>query len=330
MQTFNAAFKVAGTVSCRLASCQFLQAKNKDGYGGNLQNIPDDQRRVFIPRPGYKFIQCDLEGAEAVAVALLCGEGNFRELVRLKIKPHNFLCIKLFPEKFSAFLEPMEIHILLPSYLKSHKNYKDIVKHCKLLTTEYDLAKRTVHGANYSMGWKTFQETVLKGTRGAVVLTAKQAKTFLATYFELFPEVKTFQATIETYVKDGVTIRNLFGQPVSFIARFTTALARTGISWIPQSTVGQCSNIAAVKLQDYIVSNNLSWNILNIVHDSILLEAPSHQADQAAAVTADCLSFEFTSPIDGWKCRIGVEKQLGDNWGKWNETENPNGLKVIA
>lgn len=329
MQTFNAAFKVAGTGSFRLASTQWLKAKALDGYGGNLQNIPDEQRRTFIPRPGYKFIQDDLEGAEAVVVALLCPEGNFRDLIRLKIKPHNFLCIRLFPEKFAEHITPQEIDTLTPKFLAAHPNYKAIIKLCKALKTEYDLAKRTVHGSNYSMGWKTFQETVLKGTRGSVVLTAAQAKRLLSTYFELFPEVKFFQTGLEEAVRQGITIRNLFGHPVTFIARFTTALARTGISWIPQSTVGQCSNIAALKLQTYITQTNKFWNILNIVHDSILAESPILEAEHCAQVTADCMTFEFTSPLDGWTCKIGVEKSVGDNWGKFDEVENPGGMKVI-
>lgn len=328
MQTFNAAFKVAGTGSFRLASCQFLKSKDTDGFGGNLQNIPDEQRRVFIPRDGCAFVQDDLEGAEAVVVALLCMEGNFRELIRLSIKPHNFLCVKLFPEQFADLITATAIATLIPAVLKSHPGYKDIVNLCKKLKREYDLAKRTVHGSNYSMGWRTFQETVLKGTRGSVVLSAAQAKAFLATYFELFPEVKFFQAGIEESVKNGVTIRNLFGHPVTFVARFTTALARTGISWIPQSTVGQCSNIAALKLQDYIVENKKSWNILNIVHDSILAECPIHESILCANIMRDCMLFEFTSPIDNWKCQIKVERQIGMNWGKYDEKENPEGLKV--
>jgi DNA polymerase I-like protein with 3'-5' exonuclease and polymerase domains len=324
--TFNAAFKVAGTASFRLASTQFLKTRGV-GYGGNLQNIPDEQRRVFVPRPGNVFVQCDLEGAEAVAVALLVPEGNFRQLVRLGIKIHNYLCIKLFPELF--------VHLgitpnLTPAELKNHPNYKAFVKFVKSLRREYDLAKRTVHGSNYGMAWKTFQETVLKGTRGRVVLTAAEAKRFLAIYFEVFPEIKFFQIGLEEAVKNGVTIRNLFGHPVVFTRRFTTDLARTGISWIPQSTVGQCSNIAARKLDDYIREYNKPWIINNIVHDSILDEGPAAAAQELAAITASCLSFTFKSPLDGWECTIGVEKQIGRNWGKYDETENPDGMKVIA
>lgn len=476
--TFNAAFKVAGTASFRLASTQWLKTKGV-GYGGNLQNIPDEQRRVFIPRPGYTFVQCDLEGAEAVAVALLVPEGNFRDLVRLGIKIHNYLCIKLFPELFTHLgITPA----LTPAELKAHPSYKAFVKYVKSLRREYDLAKRTVHGcltgkheiltrngwlplykavddetleicvvnrdgsthferpayvhkyeyhgdlytfygagfrmtttpdhgiavlepaakqiikiradsmpyyrnvtvpvlstlnakmcgkeltgtplrhasatnvycyttstglflvrsgdsdatepyvtgnSNYGMAWKTFQDTVLKGTRGRVVLTAAEAKRFLAIYFEVFPEIKFFQIGLEEAVKNGVTIRNLFGHPVTFVRRFTADLARTGISWIPQSTVGQCSNIAAIKLAVYIRECNKTWIINNIVHDSILAEAPADEVAELVNITAQCLTFAFKSPLDGWECTIGVEKQVGKNWGKYDETENPDGMKVI-
>ena len=179
------------------------------------------------------------------------------------------------------------------------------------------------------MAWKTFQETVLKGTRGRVVLSAAEAKRFLAIYFEVFPEIKFFQIGLEEAVKNGVTIRNMFGHPVVFTRRFTAELARTGISWIPQSTVGQCSNIAAVKLREHIREHGKPWLINNIVHDSILDEGPQDQAADIADVTAKCLTFTFRSPIDDWECTIGVEKQIGMNWGKYDETENPEGMKVV-
>lgn len=329
MKTFNASFKVAGTISFRLASSKFLTARNEEGYGGNLQNIPDNHRRFFVPRPGYVFIQDDLEGAEAVVVALLCAEGMFRDLIRRKVKPHNFVCIKLFPSLFKEHLTEQEIEHLTPNGLADHPNYKAVIKLCKNLPREYALAKRTVHGANYQMGWKTFQENVLKETAGDVVLTAKESKRLLETYFELFPEVKAFQAHIDNAVRHGETLFNLFNHPFTPIVRYSTSAVRQAVSWIPQSTVGQCSNIGAIRLQERIEKENLDINILNVVHDSILAECRESSADITAQLIADCLTFSFKSPIDGWTTTIGVEKQIGRNWGKYHETENPAGMKVI-
>lgn len=321
---FTSSFKPAGTISARLASSQLLGE-----FGGNGQNVPDDMRRLFIPRPGYAFIQNDLEGAEAVAVALLCGEGNFRELVRRKVKIHNFVCVKIFPDKFTEFFSPAQINDLTPASFHEHPQYKSLVKHCKSLKTEYDLAKRTVHGSNYSMGWRTFQKTVLQGTSGRVVLSAAECKRLLNAYFTLFPEVKVFQAAADKAAQEFLEIRNLFGWEVRLIQRYTAAAGRTAISWGPQSTVGIATVIAAARYQEFIEHNGRLWNCLNVVHDSILAEAPIPEAAEAAEALAQAMTFEFTSPIDGWKCRIGVEKSIGMNWGKYDEHENPQGMKVI-
>jgi DNA polymerase I-like protein with 3'-5' exonuclease and polymerase domains len=328
--TFNAAFKVAGTISSRLASTQLLKAPKRPGYGGNLQNVPDEIRRSFIPRPGNVFVQCDLEGAEAVVVALLCAEGNFRELVRRRIKIHNFVCVKLFPSAFTDLIDYPSIQQLTPASFHEHPNYALIVKRCKKLTRQYDLAKRTVHGSNYSMGWQTFQDTVLKGTKGKTVLTAAEAKELLAVYFQLFPEVYDYQTRTDTAVREMSTLFNLFGQQCPIIGRYSPDLGRKAISWIPQSTVGCCTNIATCRLQDHIEAQRLPWHILNIVHDSILAECPREQGPTLAMEMAKAMSFKFVSPLDGWEFGIGVEKQIGMNWGKYNETENPDGLQVFT
>lgn len=473
---FTSAYKIGGTKTGRLASSKFLGE-----FGANGQNQSDELRRLFVPRKGCRFIQNDLEGAEAVAVALLCREGNFRELVRRKVKIHNFVCLKIFPSKFDKWFTTTQIEALTPQAFHEHVSYKEIIKHCKTLPTEYNLAKRTVHGcltgdhevltpdgwkdislvarqanskiavwdpyeeisifelperfiakpyvgeflrldsnqcrmcvtadhnfayfddntrriatidagiipylqyewelpifvnnklqsimarecdlslpkriaevycfttrtglflcrdkekktpfitgnSNYSMGWKTFQENILKETEGAVVLSAAECKRLLNAYFTIFPEVKVFQAEADKAAQEFLPLQNLFGWEIKVIQRYTTSLGRTCVSWRPQSTVGIAGIVGAIRLQAYIEQNGKNWNVLTITHDSNLSEAPITEAEECANVSADCLSFEFISPIDGWKCRIGVEKSIGDNWGKYDEEENPNGLKVI-
>ncbi len=321
---FTAAYKVGGTKSHRLSSLKLLGE-----FAGNVQNVPDNLRRLFKPKPGYLFVQADLEGAESVATSLLCGEGNYRELVRQKVKTHNYLCTKIFPSCFEEFFTAEVSLPLKPAEFKAHVNYKSIVKHCKSLQTEYALAKMTVHGVSYGMGWSTFQEAVLKGTQGRLVLTAAECKRLLNTFFEFFPEIRIFQINTEKLVKDFITINNLFGHSITFISRFTSALARTGISWAPQSTVGVCTILAACNFQDWIEANNKTWDILNIVHDSILVQCPEDESIECADRLSHFMSMKFVSPVDGWECSIGVERQLGLNWGKYDEKENPEGVKVL-
>jgi len=329
---FHGAFKVGGTISFRLAGCNFLTCEQEEGYGSNPQNVPDQARRVFIPRAANRsFVQCDLEGAEAVAVALLVREGQFRDLVRFGIKPHCFLCIHLFPTLFIEFFgEAFDFSQLTPRFLHEHPNGKKAIAKSKKLKREYDLSKRTVHGYNYGMGWRTHQESVLKGTLGTVVLSSAEAMRQLATPARLFPEIKEMQTEVEEWVKQHKPVYNLFGERAQFIGRYTAALARKVISWRPQSTVAQCTNLACIKLQDEIDTDGKDWDVLNPVHDSILGDCPDDEVPEFIASMRKAMSYKFVSPVDGWEASIGVEAQVGKNWGKWHETENPNGLKVAA
>jgi len=324
-ELFCSTFKVGKVISFRLASAKLFGI-----FGNNQQNVADETRRMFVPPPGYLFNQNDLEGAEAVAVAMLCTDGNFRECVRRRVKIHNFVCIKIFGSLFAEYLTESEVEALTPVTLAEHPLYKTIVKLCKALKIEYDLAKRTVHGSNYSMGWRTFQINVLKETKGRVHLTAAQCKHLLASYFDLFPEVREYQVLTEERVKQLEQVFNLFGHPARFVQRFTSSLARLAISWGPQSTIGVATVLAALEHQSYIERKGCNWHLHNIVHDSCLQSAPEDEIVDASNTLAKHMSIELTSPIDGWKFTIGVEKQIGRNWGKWDETENPEGLKVAA
>lgn len=321
---FTPAFKVGGTKSSRLASTKLLKE-----FATNAQNISDDDRKLIIPPPGCEFAQDDLEGAEAVVVALCVREGQFRDLIRRKIKPHNFVCIKLFPDQFTEYLTQADIDSLTPASLHACPEYKAIVKKCKKLKMHYDIAKRTVHGGNYGMSWVTLQATVLKESGGTIILTAAEAKRLLYVYFELFPEIKEYQIDCDLRAREFAPVYDMFGASVQLIQRYTPELGRTVASLPPQRTVGLITIIAASRLQRYIEEHNLPWHVQNIVHDSILGSAPIGQGRELATKMADCMTFELTSPVDGWKFSIGVEKSVGMNWGKYDETDNPEGLQVV-
>lgn len=321
---FTSHYKVAGTKSGRSSATKLF-----DYYGGNAQNIPDDTRRLIVPRAGMKFAQNDYEAGESVIVALTVREGNFRELIRRKIKPHNFVCVKLFPPKFEEYLSREEILGLLPVWFKENQHYDAIIKLCKKLHVEYDLAKRTGHGANYGMSWKTFRTQVLKETRGLINLSPAEAKRLLAEYFDIFPEIRERQAMIEDLVYQFKPLYDLFGYSAVLFERFTAGLGRTGISYCPQRTLGIMMLVAATRFQNYIEEVGANWNLLTVTHDSGLLEAPDNEVVAAADKLAECMYFEFNSPVDGWKTTVGVEKSIGDNWGKYDEEKNPLGVRPV-
>lgn len=75
----------------------FLKTVTK-GWGSNLQNIEKSMREIYIPDEGFIFGQNDQSGAEALIVAHLARNGNYRSLFTNGIKPHTYICVHLFKD----------------------------------------------------------------------------------------------------------------------------------------------------------------------------------------------------------------------------------------
>ena len=111
-------YKISGTKTFRLSSCQILPKKHfidgkwkRKGWGENLQNKEKGMRNMYIPDDGKIFVQVDQSGAEALIVAYLCRNANFRKLFINGIKPHVFVALHIFNNVWKQKLR--EIVILL-------------------------------------------------------------------------------------------------------------------------------------------------------------------------------------------------------------------------
>lgn len=133
-------WKVTGAKSFRLASSKWLNF-----YGANLQNSSPSVLSCVIPEPGYVFGQPDQGGAEALIVAYEAPDGKFRELFKLGIKPHSYMALQLFPEKFVKLEEIVDYKFLPPRFLAEKPEWKDMAKKIKNSGVPYDLGKRVIH-----------------------------------------------------------------------------------------------------------------------------------------------------------------------------------------
>lgn len=322
-------FKPAGTKSYRLAAAKFM-----GDFGMNLQNPAECVLRLLRARPGHKLVQPDQSGAEALIVASLAPPGRYRQLFACKVKPHTFLALHLFadqnPQWFANcapaadFLAARE-----PADLVKLAGWSDVNKRVQNTYIPYYIGKRTAHARSYKMGWKTFQDSVLKDSEGKLVLTPAECKRFLSMFDELFPEIGQWQNEVIFMARRDRQLANLFGYPRRFERIFTASYEREIISWIPQSTVGCLTTNAILDLDAMIKREGLRWNILNNKHDSLLLEVPD--ADVARAVNDSAgaiMAFELTGR-DGIKFRMKSSVQVGDNWAKYNEKYNPGGMRDV-
>lgn len=324
---------IGSTLSFRLASKQF-KFRGFLPFGSNLQNQPDELRRIYIPsRPDFILVQCDQAGAEALIVAFLCPHGSYRELFLQNIKPHTYVAMHIFKDKWAKEgFEDVEIFCKLPIRdlkVKGGERFKQLCEHIKKDYECYYIGKKTVHSFSYRMRPNTFIMDVLKESEGKVSLTKSQAEYFYYTFHLLFPEIQgSFYKTIDEELRRTRTLRNLFGYPRYFGGVFSESFFREATSFIPQSTVGCITNRAFVNMQALIEHEELEWNLLNNCHDSILLECPIEESIHAARVLSDMLNQDLVSPR-GEKFKMKSEASVGMNWGKWHETENPEGMREI-
>jgi hypothetical protein len=288
--------------------------------------------RLLRARPGHSFVQPDQSGAEALIVANLAPPGNYRNLFKYKVKPHTFLALHLFHEQYPQWFQgtaPAANFVAEkdPEKFTTYDGWGDINSRIGNTYAPYYIGKRTAHARSYKMGWKTFQDAVLRDSEGAMVLSAKDAKRFLSMFDELFPEIILWQNEVIFIARKDRGLYNLFGYPRRFEQTFNASYEREIVSWIPQSTVGCLTTEAILILDQYIRERRKPWNILNNKHDSLLLEVPDADIAESAARSVDAIrSFELTGR-DGVTFRMKSEVQVGKTWGKYHEKYNPDGMK---
>lgn len=299
---------------------------------GNSQNTDKDLLDMFSAPEGYCIVQADQAGAEALIVAYLASAGKYRDLFLVGIKPHTYVALHLFIDKFRGDYPRERYWLRTPAELKALPEWKELSKVIANSPFEYDLGKRTVHASSYKMGPHTFQESVLKGSEGALILDYEQARHFLDVFKQLFPEIVAWQSDIENRIRAERVLRNLFGYPRRFEQILTDGYLRDGISWIPQSTVGCITHLAYNRLTDHIISNRLPWRMFNNKHDSYAALVPVDHAREASERMTEFLAITLIG-WDGTPFTMRSEVLVGFNMGKakldkktgvWT---NPRGLR---
>ena len=105
---------------------------------------------------------------------------------------------------------------------------------------------------------------------------------------------------------------------------------RESTAKVPQSTVGCITAIAFCKIQAYIEEKGLShiWHLRNDKHDSLLLECPENNRDDAAPILQQAIEQELTSPR-GETFKMKSEIGWGYNWMKYDKDINPQGMREL-
>lgn len=267
---------------------------------GNLQNIPDEARKMYLARPGWVIIEADYKQAEAVIVARLTG---------------NFQMQKMFTDAFGlpdSLCKPYDIHIL-----KATELYGCLPEE---VTKEQRTVGKTIrHARNYSAG-----PTVL-ANRLQIPLAA--AKKLITMDKKLDPSLDGWHLSIQEELKTTRTLTNLLGRSHRFLDRWGDTMFRSGYSFIPQSTVGDLLNVSLVKLYNQLPTTPWEVEILLQLHDAIYVHVEKKNVPRTIKLLRDNMLHplkyrgeEFTIDLDfkvksSWKEGEAIEvdwREVGD------------------
>ena len=307
-------YNIAGTETGRLSS-----SISDFGVGTNLQNVSSKQRSIFIPDPGLKFAEIDLEQADSRNIGATAYAWFYES--------HG-------PEWAGRYLDAAESGDLHTTVCRmawqeldwgdDPAGWRSIANRIAYRHFSYrDLAKVLGHGTNY-LGQPY---TMAKHTKLPVPLISK----FQSLYFEAFPEIPALHSEIERRVKKTSILTTIWNRTRTFYGRrndprtLNEAVAYMGQS--PTADEINHSMLALWRDQTYPIY------LCNQVHDSILfMYHPEHEAD----VIPHAMSLMQPKLLlpGGREFSVPVEAKVGWNWGstKYNKDgsvkENEWGLQT--
>jgi len=254
-------------------------------YGsGNLQNIPEEARKMYRAAPGYVILQVDKVQAEAVVVAYLAND--------FKLK-------KLFKDRFNApFAEKgqFDVHKFTAVHMFGVK-FEDVTKELRTV------GKTLRHAVNYSAG-----PGVVSAKLGCTMTVAKQ---LLEKYFNINPQLRIWHQSIQNQLRENRTLTTPLGRKHKFLERWGDGLFRSAYSYIPQSTVGDLLNMDLVDIYN---EAGKDIDILIQLHDSIYFHIPEKDI---SAVQKLCLKYMLReTEINHDTMIIEADFKAGPSWGE--------------
>ncbi len=225
----------------------------------NLQNIPvrtelgRQLRKVFVPKPGYVFLDADYSQIELRVLAHVSGD---QQLIQ-------------------AYREARDIHAITASQ----------VFHVPLDQVS-DLERRNAKAVNFGIvyGISSF------GLSQDLSITRKEAQEYIEQYFKTYPGIKNFLDTAVADAKEKGYAVTLFGRrrPVpelksgNFMQR--SFGERVAMNSPIQGTAADIIKIAMVRVHQELKKAKLDSRLILQVHDELLIEAKEEELDQVKEI----------------------------------------------
>ena len=250
----------------------------------NLQNIPirteigRQIRGAFIAEPGHVLISADYSQIELRVLAHLSGDDTLIAAFERGDDIHDQTATKVFGA--DSTLDPHEL-------------------------------RRRAKIVNYALLYGKTAFTLAKD----IGVTQQAAQTFIDAYFAGFPMVRAFiDKTLEDARVSGF-VQTIFGRrrPVPELTSrngmIRAASERAAVNMPIQGTAADILKKAMIDVHAALAASHPRAKMILTVHDELLFESPTEEADAVAAIVRQKMSaaVPLRVPLD-------VDVGIGENW----------------
>ena len=248
----------------------------------NLQNIPTRTplgariREAFVAEPGKKLIGIDYSQIELRLLA------HFSE----------------DPTLVDAFKHDKDIHLSTATALFGEEE----------APKKRGIAKTVNFGLLYGMGQKKLSDTLK--------IPTKEARDIITRYFETFPTVKSYFASIVERSKEQGYVETLLGRRRYFdydkaTPMLKAAYERESVNTVFQGSAADLIKMAMNHIDDVIKKERLPATMLLQIHDELIFEVDAAQADALGARFQSIMEEIFPLHIP-----LRASLNIGAHWGE--------------
>lgn len=176
------------------------------------------------------------------------------------------------------------------------------------------LGKKSGHGANYSMGASTFQDSCLREMN--LVLSRKEASNVLEAYHRLFPGIRAWHRSIQETVRRERKLATPLGRERYFYGRMDDSTFREAYAYRPQSSIPDIINRLMLGLWDARSAGQFPslWMHLQC-HDSLTLSCTTNDVQEVATYARDLDRWHPEVVLPAGRLRIPVSIESGSCLG---------------
>lgn len=250
----------------------------------NLQNIPvrmelgREIRKVFIPSPGYVFVDADYSQIELRVLAHISGDQTL----------------------IDAYRQAQDIHRITASQV-FHIPFDEVTP----------LQRRNAKAVNFGIvyGISSF------GLSQDLSISRKEAAEYIEQYFATYPRIKQFlDETVDNAKKEGY-VTTLFGRrrpvPELFSSNFMQRSfgERVAMNAPIQGTAADIIKIAMIRVNRRLKEENMRSRLILQVHDELLIEAAQEEVEHVKEILRE----EMQGAAD-LAVKLEIDMHTGNNW----------------